>query len=133
MPSPYDVVSGRAVDTIHPVQAPPPSTVGLESTGTYKSFSLVLQAIATRFELDEMCNLWDRDVIVSFDLHIGGQLLSPFLQGDVRSQIRSLNRQVRNSQDMADANRKFQLLSEVVLLVPRLMNGEDSKLSLLIV
>jgi len=133
VPSPYDVVSGRAVDTIHPVQAPPPSTVALETTGTYKSFSLVLQAIATRFELDEMCNLWDRDVIVSFDLHIGGQLLSPFLQGDVRSQIRSLNRQVHNSQGMADANRKFQLLSEVVLLVPRLMNGEESKLSLLIV
>lgn len=41
-----------------------------------------------------MCNLWEREVVVYFDLHIGGNLLQPYLGGDTRGQIRSLNRQV---------------------------------------
>ena len=66
----------------------------VDGTGRYQSFSLLIQPIPTRFELDEMCNLWDRDVTVYFDLHIGGSLLQPYIQGDSRGQIRSLNRQV---------------------------------------
>jgi hypothetical protein len=66
----------------------------VDGAGRYQSFSLLIQPIPTRFELDEMCNLWDRDVTVYFDLHIGGGLLQPYLQGETRGQIRSLNRQV---------------------------------------
>lgn len=61
----------------------------------YQSFSLLIQPIATRFELDEMCNLWDRDVTVYFDLHIGGSLLQPYVQSDSGGQVRSLNREVQ--------------------------------------
>jgi len=46
--------------------------------------------------LDEMCNLWERDVKVYFDLHVGGPLLTPFLQGETRGQIRSLHRDERS-------------------------------------
>ena len=70
---------------------PPPSQGGLDR---YQSFSLLLQPIPTRFELNEMCNLWDRDVTVSFDLHVGGSLLQPFILGDARGTIRSLNKHV---------------------------------------
>ena len=66
----------------------------VDGAGRYQSFSLLIQPIPTRFELDEMCNLWDRDVTLYFDLHIGGSLLQPYIQGDNRGQIRSLNRQV---------------------------------------
>jgi hypothetical protein len=87
------VVTGRTID-VQPFSPPPAVTNAIDVSGRYQSFSLLIQPIPTRFELDEMCNLWDRDVTVYFDLHIGGGLLQPFVQGDTRGQIRSLNRQV---------------------------------------
>jgi len=68
----------------------------VSALGRYQSFSLLIQPIPTRFELDEMCNLWDRDVTVYFDLHIGGSLLQPYIQGDSAGQVRSLNREVQS-------------------------------------
>ena len=94
-PSTFDVVTGRSLDAQQILlTTSPPATNNIDVTGRYQSFSLLIQPIPTRFELDEMCNLWDRDVTVYYDLHIGGQLLQPFVQGDTRGQIRSLNRQV---------------------------------------
>lgn len=95
VPSTFDVVTGRALD-VQPTILPtsPPTSNMVDVAGRYQSFSLLIQPIPTRFELDEMCNLWDRDVTVYFDLHVGSTLLQPYLQGDTRGQIRSLNRQV---------------------------------------
>ena len=74
--------------------SPPPNDIAL---GRYEAFSLSLHPIATRNELDEMCNLWERDVNVYFDLHIGGALLGQWVQGDTRGQVRSLHREVNRS------------------------------------
>ena len=81
----------------------------VDGAGRYQSFSLLIQPIPTRFELDEMCNLWDRDVTLYFDLHIGGSLLQPYVQGDPRGQIRSLNRQVLSPRkfDVNGRNNEF--------------------------
>jgi hypothetical protein len=91
------VVTGRALDvqSQRPILPPSPVSVNnLDLGGRYQSFSILLHPIPTRFELEEMCNIWERDVTVYFDLHIGGRLLEPYLAGDTRGQIRSLNRQV---------------------------------------
>jgi len=65
------------------------------ASGGYNSFSLQIVPILTRFEVDDMCNLWDRDVTISFDLHVGGGLLQQAL-GQTPEEggkpIRSLNR-----------------------------------------
>lgn len=94
VPSSFDVVTGRALDVQSSIPSTPPTQSHLDLGGRYQSFSVLLQPIPTRFELDEMCNLWEREVVVYFDLHIGGGLLQPFMSGDTRGQIRSLNRQV---------------------------------------
>jgi len=90
------VVTGRALDVQPQFVLPPSPPVqnSIDLGGRYQSFSLLLVPIPTKFELDEMCNLWEREVTVSFDLHIGGMLLQPFLQTNAAGQIRSLNRQV---------------------------------------
>jgi len=65
------------------------------ASGRYNSFSLQIIPILTRFEVDDMCNLWDRDVTVSFDLHVGGGLLRQALGKSAEEggkAIRSLNR-----------------------------------------
>lgn len=87
-------MTGLPLDVQATTALVPPPTANLDAGGRYQSFSLLIQPIPTRFELDEMCNLWDRDVTVYFDLHIGGALLQPYIPGDARGQIRSLNRQV---------------------------------------
>jgi hypothetical protein len=95
IPSSFDVVTGRPLDVPSNSGFPPSPPVNLTDKGVnYQSFSLLLQPIPTRYELDEMCNLWERDVKIYFDLHVGGPLLTPFLQGDTRGQIRSLHREV---------------------------------------
>ena len=75
--------------------SPPAGTMEVVG-GRYQSFSFLLQPIPTKFELDEMCNLWERDITITYDLHIGGGLLSPYVQGDARGQIRSLTKHVHN-------------------------------------
>ena len=98
VPSSYDVVTGRSLDVAPSPLSPPPAgsmVDGAGQAGRYQSFSLLIQPIPTRFELDDMCNLWERDVTVYFDLHVGGILLQPYVQADARGQIRSLNRHVR--------------------------------------
>jgi hypothetical protein len=94
VPSAFDVVTGRALDGSLAIVPPTPTATTMEVSGRYQSFSLLIQPIPTRFELDEMCNLWDRDVTVYFDLHISGPLLQPYVQGDIRGSVRSLNRHV---------------------------------------
>jgi hypothetical protein len=95
------MVTGRVLDgaatAVVVAPRPPTGNMDISTIGRYQSFSLLIQPIPTRFELDEMCNLWDRDVTVYFDLHIGGSLLQPYIQGDSHGQVRSLNRQVRIS------------------------------------
>jgi hypothetical protein len=92
------VVSGRPLDVQSlPILPPsPPVQNAVDIGGRYQAFSLLLMPIPTRFELDEMCNLWEREVNVFFDLHVGGMLLQPFTgtQLNAGPQIRSLNRQV---------------------------------------
>lgn len=92
-PSAFDVVTGRSLDgSLAIVPVTPSGSVEVQSR--YQSFSLLIQPIPTRFELDEMCNLWDRSVTIYFDLHVGGTLLQPYVQGDTRGSVRSLNRHV---------------------------------------
>jgi hypothetical protein len=94
VPSSFDAVTGLPLDLQATSALAPPPTASMDAGGRYQSFSLLVQPIPTRFELDEMCNLWDRDVTLYFDVHIGGILLQPYFQVDTRGQIRSLNRQV---------------------------------------
>lgn len=126
VPSSFDVVTGRTLD-VQPVLPPstPIITNNIDVAGRYQSFSLLIQPIPTRFELDEMCNLWDRDVTVYFDLHIGGGLLQPFVQGDTRGQIRSLNRQVLNSLILSCVDCRNNESVSVAGLFRNPLNGES--------
>lgn len=98
------MVTGRGIETsANPLSSQPGPLALLGggsmdvtlTNGRYNSFSLNFIPIPSRFEVEEMCNLWDRDVTVSFDLHVGGSLLGPFVQQGDRGTIRSLNRGVR--------------------------------------
>jgi len=123
-PSSVDVVTGRILDSqVSSILPLSPAAGSMEVVGgRYQSFSLFIQPIPTRFELDEMCNLWERDVTVSFDLHIGGPLLVPYIQGDTRGQVRSLTRQAISLTVGANC-RKHEFFSAVARCRKRVNGG----------
>jgi hypothetical protein len=114
IPSSFDVVTGLPLDVPPQYNLPPspPAQGPIDLSGTtsgestYKSFSLLLMPIPSRFELDELCNVWEREVNVYFDLHMSGVLLQRYIPNCPPAQVRSLNRKVPRPKFPAEIRNK---------------------------